>query len=606
MRTFYFGILWLVLLILSGCSSNKIAPFEQLRWQDKEWQVQISDDWYRLIAIEGQPLDSITEQLRQQNYQWRREFIINFKASLGAIGLDLDNSIAVTLLDRTGRVVKMQLDLSKDKFRKNLLSADTYSIANTLVNSSICASYQLGQSLDLQPYPKVDLAKATAFINKIEGLIDNTYAYRDRTSFDYKVAFSCLRHSVNSGLTKSAFNLGIKKLLSNFGDGHLRLLGAKKETQYLPFLVFNTELGYLALHQDRERTLDKKHPYIVSIDGKSIEFWLDIAARFAAKGSKSLSSLATVKNLRYLPMLRREAGVRPQDTVVVGLSDAHGKSIVYQELSLTDESIKYGGWPHTETRLLDDNTGYLRIAKMSKNSDFIDQAMQQFSQTKGLIIDVRGNGGGRRTILKALMPYFLDEKELYVSNLAKYRIMLLDDQPTAEGYLVDRYLYPSSSSQFSHQERQLLNKFTAAFKPNWQGDHKIFSNWHVMVHRTKDNPKRYRYDKPVIILMDQMNFSATDIFLNAMKNRDNITLIGQASGGGSGRSQYYFLPAVDGERFGGIITIPTMISYKTNGDLVEGVGIQPDIMMDYSRSDLTGKTDSMLNKAKAMLSDYRS
>lgn len=40
--------------------------------------------------------------------------------------------------------------------------------------------------------------------------------------------------------------------------------------------------------------------------------------------------------------------------------------------------------------------------------------------------------------------------------------------------------------------------------------------------------------------------------------------------GGSGRSRSYFFPIILEEEFAGVIFMPTMISYKTNGDLIEG------------------------------------
>jgi len=169
--------------------------------------------------------------------------------------------------------------------------------------------------------------------------------------------------------------------------------------------------------------------------------------------------------------------------------------------------------------------------------------------------------------------------------------------------LKNRYLFPASSSLFDNSERKKINEFISEFRPNKQVESESFSDWHVMVHRIQDNPKSYYYKKPVIILMDSMNFSATDIFLNAMKGRKNITLMGQASGGGSGRSRYYFLPGLQGEAISGVVLMPTMISYKTNGDLVEGVGVQPDLFIKYSIADLTGESDSILEKAEAILAE---
>jgi C-terminal processing protease CtpA/Prc len=93
--------------------------------------------------------------------------------------------------------------------------------------------------------------------------------------------------------------------------------------------------------------------------------------------------------------------------------------------------------------------------------------------------------------------------------------------------------------------------------------------------------------------MDSDCFSATDVLLNSLKGRKNIVLIGTPSGGGSGRSYIYFFP---GEPIN-ILRLSTMISYKTNGELIEGNGIDTDIYLEESITDFMGQTDSMLDQA---------
>jgi len=605
MNRVYFGVICFVLLMLLGCSSDSnLAAFKDQRWQNQQWQVIVNGNWYELKSIDNEPVEKIIKKLKSVDYEWRRNLLTDFKNTIESTGLEIGNTIEVVLITPSGQLMTMDVDLSKEKFRHSALMADTYPIAfnsKPEANNYTCDAQKV--NLVNISEEKVNVEQAKAYLNKIEGLVDNVYAYKDRTSFNYHEEFYCLRISLNENISTLYFQMQVTELLSQFGDGHLRVLSRYGDDQFLPFLVFHTEYGYIALHEDRDRMIDSNHPYIKSIDGKPISFWIKKSTSFATKGSQQLNSISSVKNLRYLPMLRRKADMIMQDTLDVELRNKKGDSVINKKLSLSDEVIKYGGWPYKKTELLDNNIGYLRIAKMSKESDFIDEAMHSFKDTQGLIIDVRGNGGGRRTILKALMPYFLDENELYISNLAKYRITALDDKASKEGYLKDRYLFPASSSLFDKSERKIINEFISEFRPNKQVESESFSDWHVMVHRIQDNPKSYYYKKPVIILMDSMNFSATDIFLNAMKGRKNISLIGQASGGGSGRSRYYFLPGLQEEAISGMVIMPTMISYKTNGDLVEGVGVQPDLFMKYSIADLTGESDSILEKAQATLAE---
>ena len=82
---------------------------------------------------------------------------------------------------------------------------------------------------------------------------------------------------------------------------------------------------------------------------------------------------------------------------------------------------------------------------------------------------------------------------------------------------------------------------------------------------------------------------ATDIFLGAFKGWRNVTLLGSARGGGSGRPREIKLP------HGSIhVKLSTMASFQTNGQLYDGRGIAPDVEIPISPSDLLGQTDTVL------------
>ena len=586
----------LLVIFVTGCDAKKKSPFSQQRWQQSKWQVKVDNDWYQLLSINGVTVKELSDKLKRKDFQWRRAIASSFTATLANIDVEVDDSVMVSLRDSKGAIVLKELELTRDKHRQSLVSIDTYP---TLPHHHLATCETVTVVNDGKT--PIDVINTKRFIDKIEGLIDTTYAYRHRTNYDYKSAFHCLRKTLSENMSQDYLYREMQKILSNFGDGHLGLLTRNQESLFLPFLVFKTENGYLALNSDRNAPVEQSHPFIKSIDGKPLSFWFDIAKLYATKGSPQFYADSLVKQLRYLPKLRRDAGLPQNDNVVVEFKNKDGSSVIKQELSLLSKRIIYSKWPHTKTQLLDNNIGYLRIPKMSKETDFIDKAMTRFKNTDGLVIDVRGNGGGRRTILKTLMPYFLDQGEFYISNVAKYRITPLDDTPSADGYLANRYLFPATSTRFTPREQRKVSEFLSTFTPQWQDAKQTVSDWHVMAHRKSDNAQSFHYKKPVIILMDSINFSATDIFLNAFKGRKGFTLLGQASGGGSARSQYYFLPAVSADNGWALIKLASMLSYKTNGELIEGSGVQPDELMDYSVSDLTGHTDRMLDRALQLL-----
>jgi len=90
-----------------------------------------------------------------------------------------------------------------------------------------------------------------------------------------------------------------------------------------------------------------------------------------------------------------------------------------------------------------------------------------------------------------------------------------------------------------------------------------------------------------------LRVSATDNFLGALKGQPNVTLLGTTSGGGSGRMTGYTLPNT-----GLALTFCQMASFRANGELFDGRGVAPDVMLEPKPEDHLANTgDSVLEAA---------
>ena len=98
--------------------------------------------------------------------------------------------------------------------------------------------------------------------------------------------------------------------------------------------------------------------------------------------------------------------------------------------------------------------------------------------------------------------------------------------------------------------------------------------------------------------MESRNFSACDIFLGAFKGWRNMTLLGTPSGGGSGSAIRYCLHHSDIQ-----VKLSSMASFRLNGKLYDGNGIQPDTLCQAVPTDSIGQPDTMLEKAKEILQE---
>jgi len=266
-------------------------------------------------------------------------------------------------------------------------------------------------------------------------------------------------------------------------------------------------------------------------------------------------------------------------------------STVKMSVKIASEKLRYGSWPKTQSRILEENIGYLRIPLwMSNEREFLDELikyMNDFRATDGLIIDIRGIGGGSRAPLRVLLPFFMADDDIpKVVNIASYRLGHRND------ILDARWLYTESWDGWSSDEIKAIKEAAEKFKPQWVLPDKQFSDWHYFVIGPSRDKGTYYYKKPVIILMGTANYSASDIFLGAFKGHNNVTLMGTPSGGGSGRYQKYRLK---NSLIG--IRLSSMASFLPDGKLYDGNGIEPDVYIEPIPTDFIGKTDSVLQAA---------
>lgn len=129
--------------------------------------------------------------------------------------------------------------------------------------------------------------------------------------------------------------------------------------------------------------------------------------------------------------------------------------------------------------------GYIRYSSFLTTvlSDNFGYILGQYEDTRGVIIDMRENGGGVVLNVYSLLGYFTDEPTL----VARSRIK------SGPGI-----------NEFSPLEDIIVQ------------------------------PKSDMFDKPVIVLVDRGSYSATSFFSLATKAFPNITLIGDTTGGGLG------------------------------------------------------------------------
>jgi len=101
----------------------------------------------------------------------------------------------------------------------------------------------------------------------------------------------------------------------------------------------------------------------------------------------------------------------------------------------------------------------------------------------------------------------------------------------------------------------------------------------------------------VAILADEGSCSAAEILLSAFKGSPRVRLFGRPSGGGSGRPRPHRLL-----ESGLVVQLSSMLSYRPDGLLFEGRGVEPDCVVPPSLTDVLGEGDATLSAALQWLS----
>ncbi len=417
----------------------------------------------------------------------------------------------------------------------------------------------------------------------------------DLRPVDHPALFESLRRRLPATVEPTWLGLELQKLLAHFIDGHAATNVRPSPLGFLPFLTGSVGNALVAFQPDLSGFLDPDHPYLLALDGLPVGRWLDAAAAYAPKGSQQLVQRESRRWLRAVARLREDLGLPQYDEVEVQLGDAERASVRTLRLPVADRPSQFGLWPRRETSNLDDNVGYLRLPQMRPEAaDEVRAALERFAGTAGLIVDVRGNGGGTRDALLALLPAIMPaDAPPRIVNVAAHRSW--DGFP--QDHLAARYLYPVTDDRWEPRERTALDEFMAQFTPEWYPPAADFSEWHAMLVTSAGTAAPQYRDRPVAVLLDAGCFSATDVFLSALKGLPNVVLVGEPSSGGSARAQVVELP-----HSGIKARFASMASFQASGQLFDGRGVQPDILVNPEPTFfLKGGEDVVLERAQQLV-----
>ena len=580
---------------------EKTAPYTGVRWVQSpavadvgpqtRVQVQLQGRWWELVSIAG-VLAADIEGFSKENYgrRWQKRIGEDLPQLFAQMNKPLGQRVDLVLKNpQTGAVTALEGVPMTQANRRAVRDSNRADATDRRRGGEASDSRWL------------DRGAMLAAIDEFEAVLNERWSYRHASDADFAGALKELRDEVGSKKSLADFARQLDVVLAMGIDGHAqvraRRSGEHEAPGYLPFLLSDSDGGVVAFKPDRSGLLLEGFPYVSQIDGEPLSVWQEAAARRVVKGSPQLVRRRSLRSLREIGVVRAARGLAESAEVELTLVSAQGGESRKIRLPLAGSKPVYGRWPKGGSRVLDGGAGYLRLARMDDQAvEAIHTWMPRFRDTTGLVVDVRGNGGGARQALRALYPYLVrGDAAPRVVNVARAR------RHPAHGadHLAPRHLYPADSPRWGDTERRAIEGVARAFAPRWRGTDAHFGPWCYMLLRPADNPEAYAYGKPVVVLMDAGCFSATDIFLEGLRGLDGVVLMGAASSGGSARSMRVGLHAAPLT-----VRLGTMASYTVQGELFDGRGVMPDIEVLPEPGYFIGASDRVLDRARAWIAGH--
>ena len=564
---------------------RKASPFDAVRWEDQRPLVRVDDDWYELRAIDDLPLDELlTFCAERWPGQTRRRFEEDLVEVMVLLGRPPGTHVSLDLvrLADGDPVLLREVEMSSAR------------------RAALRRAARAAEQDDARPAAPAVLSReqAVADLAELEWRLRDQFAYLHLRNVDWEQHLDDIRGRLPEQVDAGAFADDIAILLARFGDGHARVTPAREgrdQGLFTPFLIQPVADGYIAFHPDRSDFLVANAPFLVAMDGVPIEVWLAAAASRIPAGSPQLVRERSSASLCAIDAVRARLDHPRRPTVRCTLAPRPSAlETIEVEVELVAERPRAGMWPDGQTRVIEGDIGYLRLARMDEDAAAaVAPALEAFASTRGLIVDVRGNGGGSRAALLALAPYLIAPDEpARVANVACYRL----SERFAADHLAARSMYPADHPAWTERERAAIEACAAQFTPEWDPG-AGFSAWHYLVlDRSADVPF---YARPVIVLSDARCFSATDIFLGALKGMPRVTLMGEPSGGGSARAQRFVLTHSGVE-----VSCASMASFRPDGRLYDGRGVEVDVVVMQQPGDLLRDgADTVLHAAVVRLKE---
>lgn len=342
--------------------------------------------------------------------------------------------------------------------------------------------------------------------------------------------------------TDAEYYSTIRELITELNDGHANLV-VNPAAGYLGKPPFECRLaeGKLLISKLTGSSDLKVGDEIIEVDGKPVAEAIQDAIKSRA------FPVATTRTARGAAAVGGgEAGTELKLKV---RRDGTELDVTCTRLEAGPNSA---GKSETPFRDLGDGIGSIKLETFltPEAANNFDEALKMADKMKGLIIDLRGNGGGNLMLAQRIFGRLLD-KEATGTKVWTRGSNGLPTESEASSAVLSRIRPPSG-----------------------------------------DTP---RFAGKVALLCDEFCFSAAEIFLVLFRENKRGQIFGRQTGGGAGAVS---IRKMEPE---GFVSFSSIEIRGAQGSRIEGVGVKPDVSVPFSIDEALGREDKTMLAAKSWL-----
>lgn len=442
------------------------------------------------------------------------------------------------------------------------------------------------------------------------------YWYTSKDSMD--AWFRWGREQLKDSLTEPEFRRVLSYVSSKIGCGHTSVRSSKSFSKYLDTVrisrifplsfKFWKDTAVIAANLHRKDSILTRGTIVTSLNGVPMNAIVDSLFQFlSTDGYNTTHKYQTLSNRGLFgSMYSSIYGYSPYYTIeYVDPNGTIKKTFIPPFFPGADTSDRQMARPvrrepkpsRKEQRNMQRNS--VRLLKMDTSSHVAMMDLNTFTRGYGLkgffrrsfralndnkmsylIIDVRGNGGGNVTNSTMITRYLTDHKFKIGDTL----------------YAIDKRKKYSRYIQNDFFNRLFITLFTRRKRDGYY--HFRYFEKHYIKPRKKNH-----YDGKVYILTGGNSFSATTLFVSELIRQENVTVVGEETGGGSYGNSAWLIPDVTLPVTKVRFRLPLFRLVIDKDAPKTGLGVQPEIYSKPTIEAIKRGSDFKVDKAIELIDE---